>query len=185
MGFALAEEFARSGCEVFLVSGPANIKPSRLIQHFYEVQTSDEMYKDCNKLFNHCDIAIFSAAVADYKPAQTSSQKIKSKRKDVDISLIKTVDIALELSKQKKKNQLTIGFALETEDEIIHAKEKMEKKNFDLIVLNSLQDKGAGFGYNTNKVTIIDRDNKMHKFGLKSKDEVASDILKMITEKIQ
>ncbi len=184
MGYSVAEAFARTGCEVFLVSGPTNLSVPSLIAHSYQVQTSDEMFHLSKKIFKTVDIAVFSAAVADYKPAHVSSKKIKSKSKKMDINLVPTVDIAFELGKIKR-DQFTIGFALETEDETKNAKKKLVKKNFDLIVLNSLQDEGAGFGYDTNKVTVIDKYNNIHKFGLKTKDEIAFDILKLVNKTIQ
>jgi len=184
MGFSVAEAFARSGSEVFLVSGPTNLSVPSSIAHSYQVQTSDEMFNLSKKIFKTVDIAVFSAAVTDYKPIHSSSQKIKRKSKKMDINLIKTVDIAFELGK-RKKDQFTIGFALETENETNNAKKKLVKKNFDLIVLNSLQDKGAGFGYDTNKVTAIDKDNNIYKFGLKTKDDVAFEILQLVNNKIQ
>jgi phosphopantothenoylcysteine decarboxylase/phosphopantothenate--cysteine ligase len=185
MGFAIAEAFAFSECEVFLVSGPVIIPPPSSVRHIYHVNSSDEMYDVCSKLFERCDIAIFSAAVADFKPLRSSPEKIKAGKEQLDIGMIPTVDIAWELGRKKKKDQLTVGFALETEDEIENAKAKLKKKNFDLIVLNSLKDKGAGFGHDTNKITVIDKDNNMYKFGLKSKGRVALDILDLVTEKIQ
>lgn len=184
MGYSVAEAFAQTGCEVFLVSGPTNLSVPSLVAHSYRVQTSDEMFNLSKKIFKNVDIAVFSAAVADYKPARVSSQKIKSKSKKIDINLVPTVDIAFELGKVKR-DQFTIGFALETEDETKNAKKKLVKKNLDLIVLNSLQDEGAGFGYDTNKITVIDKYNNIYKFGLKTKDEVAFDILKLVNETIQ
>ena len=132
-----------------------------------------------------CDIAVFAAAVADYKPVSSSGKKIKSLADKLEISLEKTVDIASEMGKKKTSHQLFVGFALETENEITHATEKLKKKNLDFIVLNSLKDQGAGFGYDTNQVSIIDKDNKIHNFGLKMKTEVALDILHTISQKIK
>ena len=142
------------------------------------------MYKHCLAHFPTSDIAILSAAVADYKADKRSPIKIKSTSDTFQLNLIRTIDIAFELGKKKHEKQLLVGFALETNDEMHNAREKLMRKNFDMIVLNSLNEKGAGFGYDTNKVSIIDKDNNIHNFGLKSKDEVASDILKLVTEKI-
>lgn len=142
------------------------------------------MYEQCLAHFPACDVAILSAAVADYKADERSPVKIKSNNDSLQLNLIKTIDIAYELGKRKNKMQLLIGFALETNNELQNAKEKLKRKNFDMIVLNSLAEKGAGFEFDTNKVTIIDKDNNIYNFGLKSKDEVASDILKLVTEKI-
>jgi phosphopantothenoylcysteine decarboxylase/phosphopantothenate--cysteine ligase len=185
MGFALADKFSESGAEVILISGPTNIVSERPLKKYIPVKTSDEMYNHCIKHFPTVDIAVLSAAVADYKPADISLQKIKSKNKHLTINMVKTIDIAQELGRIKLPKQILVGFALETENEIQNAKAKMLKKNLDLIVLNSLSDEGAGFGYDTNKITIIDKDNKIQKFGLKSKREVALDIINVIHEKME
>jgi phosphopantothenoylcysteine decarboxylase / phosphopantothenate---cysteine ligase len=182
MGFALAEVFAESGAEVTLVSGPTGLNPHKLIKHYIQIKSADEMYKHCLTYFPTSDITILSAAVADYKPAEAAGKKIKSNDQSLSIDLIKTIDIAEELGKLKSSGQFLAGFALETNDELQNARAKMKKKNFDLIVLNSLNDAGAGFGFDTNKITIIDRHNKIHNFGLKSKKEVACDILQVIDE---
>ncbi len=184
MGYAIAEAFANEGSKVILVSGPTGITPSKTVQNFIPVRTSDEMYSQCISHFADCDIAILSAAVADYKPNEQADKKIKSSGKSLEINLVKTIDIARELGMRKKETQLLIGFALETDNEIENAREKLLRKNFDLIVLNSLKDAGAGFGHDTNKITILDKDNKIYNFGLKSKKEVAIDILKIVAEKL-
>lgn len=185
MGYALAEVSALWGAHVSLISGPSTLEPPRNIDEFIPVNTSDEMYAACKKVFASTDIAIFSAAVADYKPENKANNKIKSTNAERSLHLVKTIDIAKELGKLKRTGQIMVGFALETESELEHAKDKLSKKNLDMIVLNSLNDKGAGFGHDTNKVTIIDKDNKIHNFGLKSKSEVASDILHILSEKIE
>ncbi len=185
MGYALAKVFVSAGADVFLVSGPSALKAPENINDFVSVTTSDEMYQVCSKIFPSTDIAIFSAAVADYKSESTSDEKIKSSHSTQSLQLVKTIDIAKELGKQKKANQIIVGFALETERGMDHARDKLKSKNMDLIVLNSLKDEGAGFGHDTNKVTIIDKDNKIHNFGLKSKSEVAFDILHLLSEKIE
>jgi phosphopantothenoylcysteine decarboxylase / phosphopantothenate---cysteine ligase len=184
MGYALAEAFANAGSEVFLVSGPTGLTPSKGIQHFVQVRTSDEMFAQCCLFFPTCDVAILSAAVADYKPNEAVDKKIKSTDKNLEISLVKTIDIAWELGKSKNQNQLLVGFALETDNEIENARGKLLNKNFDFIVLNSLKDAGAGFGFDTNKITILDKDNKIYNFELKSKNEVAQDILNTVVEKL-
>lgn len=135
------------------------------------------MYLACKKYFAKTDVCIFAAAVADYTPKNVAAKKIKKSDAEFSITLKKNVDIAYEFGKIKKNNQISVGFALETNDELNHAKAKITKKNFDLIVLNSLNDKGAGFKHETNKITIVNRNNKIHKFELKTKDEVAVDIL--------
>ncbi|MCF6240282.1 MAG: bifunctional phosphopantothenoylcysteine decarboxylase/phosphopantothenate--cysteine ligase CoaBC [Bacteroidales bacterium] len=179
MGYALAEECKNRGAEVTIVSGPVSIpKPEGI--HIIPVKSASEMLDACLKHFPDTDIAIMNAAVADYTPAQTSEKKIKRTKDDMFIELKPTKDIAAELGKIKKKNQLLIGFALETDNEEKNADKKLKKKNLDFIVLNSLQDKGAGFGYDTNKISILFQDNKMKKFELKTKLEVAKDIVNEI-----
>ena len=185
MGYAIAEAFINAGSEVILISGPTGINPSKSIQNFIQVRTSDEMFTQCSLFYPSCDITILSAAVADYKPNEFADKKIKSSGKNLEISLVKTVDIALELGRRKKDNQLLVGFALETDNELENAREKLLKKNFDFIILNSLKDAGAGFGHDTNKITILDKDNKTYNFGLKTKSDVALDILKIVAEKLQ
>ena len=138
------------------------------------------MYTACRKEFAKADICVFAAAVADYTPKTVSNQKIKKSDAEFSVVLKKNVDIAFEFGKIKKSNQLSVGFALETNDELKHAKAKLTKKNFDIVVLNSLNDKGAGFQFNTNKITIVNRNNKITKFELKNKDEVAEDIINEI-----
>ena len=174
MGVALAESFRNAGAEVHVISGPAQFIPEGVI--VTKVNSASEMLEETKKRFQSCDIAVFAAAVADYKPANPSVEKIKKSENSLEINLIKNPDIAYELGKQKN-GQFNIGFALETTKEETYAKEKLQKKNFDLIVLNSLNDTGAGFQNDTNKVTFFDKNNKEVKFELKSKKEVASDIV--------
>ncbi len=176
MGVALAELLYDSGADVHLVLGPSKINVKEGIK-VTRVFSANEMYAVCKKEFAHSSICIFAAAVADYTPKTVSNQKIKKSDAEFSVVLKKNVDIALEFGKIKKKNQLSIGFALETNDELKHAKAKLEKKNFDIVVLNSLNDKGAGFQFNTNKITIVNRNNKITKFELKKKEEVADDII--------
>lgn len=180
MGYAIAEELANQGAEVTLVSGPTSITVSHPNIKLLRVTSAEEMYQVCVSHFASTDITVLSAAVADYKPAQRADQKIKKSDDLLTIELIKTRDIAAELGKLKKKEQFTVGFALETENEKSNAEKKIQSKNFDLIVLNSLRDKGAGFGYDTNKITLIDKNNKATDFSLKSKKEVATDIVNAI-----
>ncbi|MDH3711439.1 MAG: phosphopantothenoylcysteine decarboxylase, partial [Cyclobacteriaceae bacterium] len=141
-----------------------------------KVQEALEMYEQAAQTFADCDIAIFAAAVADYTPVEKSHQKIKKKDQDLQIKLTRTKDIARELGKLKKSHQITVGFALETENEESNAQKKLQNKNLDFIVLNSLNDQGAGFAHDTNRISIIDSDNNSTKFELKSKKEVAHDI---------
>jgi len=174
MGVALSDAFRNAGADVLVISGPSQYIPENV--ELIKVQSAEEMLKHAEKRYADCDIVVFAAAVADYRPANPSNEKIKKKENSLEISLIKNSDIAYELGK-KKKGQFNIGFALETNKEEAHAKEKLQKKNFDLIVLNSLNDSGAGFQKDTNKVTFFDKNNKEVKFELKSKKEVAADIV--------
>jgi phosphopantothenoylcysteine decarboxylase / phosphopantothenate---cysteine ligase len=180
MGYAIAEELANQGAEVTLVSGPTSITVSNPNIKLLRVTSAEEMYQACVSHFTSTDITVLSAAVADYRPAQRADQKIKKSGDMLTIELIKTRDIAAELGKLKKKNQFTVGFALETENEKSNAEKKIADKNLDLIVLNSLNDAGAGFGHDTNKITLIDKNNKATEFNLKSKKEVATDIVNAI-----
>lgn len=181
MGFALAEECASRGAEVILVTGPTALSTTHPNILRVNVESANEMYDAALKIFPGMDAAILSAAVADYRPEQMSGEKIKRSGKEkFTLSLISNPDIAASLGKIKKPGQLTVGFALETNDEESNAMKKMEEKNFDYIVLNSLNDKGAGFGHDTNKVTFLSRDGGKQSFALKSKAEVAKDIVEKI-----
>ena len=176
MGIELAKAAQDAGADVQLIIGPTKLQIPNGIKVTH-VTSANEMYLACKKYFAKTDVCIFAAAVADYTPKTVAEQKIKKSDAEFSITLKKNVDIAFEFGKIKKSNQLSVGFALETNDELKHAKAKIAKKNFDLIVLNSLNDKGAGFKHATNKITIVNRNNKIHKFELKSKEEVAADIL--------
>jgi phosphopantothenoylcysteine decarboxylase/phosphopantothenate--cysteine ligase len=180
MGIALAESLARQGAEVDLVLGPTHLRPSLDQIRVHSVQSAEQMYQACLAQYAQTDITILAAAVADYRPEHVSDKKIKKKSDDMQISLSKTVDIAAELGKLKKTGQINIGFALETDQEVAHAKSKLERKNFNFIVLNSLRDKGAGFGHDTNKITILHADGSGTAFDLKSKTAVAEDIVSEI-----
>ncbi len=182
MGYALAEVASKLGAEVILISGPVSLKLDNDFIKIIRVTSAEEMYQASHQYFDSCDIAILSAAVADYRPADVSSEKIKKKDDDLVLHLTKTKDILKSLGEIKKK-QFLVGFALETENEEENAKLKLKKKNLDLIVLNSLRDKGAGFQSDTNKVTLISKDNKVLPFPVKAKAEVAKDILDYIIEK--
>jgi phosphopantothenoylcysteine decarboxylase/phosphopantothenate--cysteine ligase len=183
MGFAVAETLAREGAIVKLVSGPTTLQTKHPNIEVKKVTSADEMYLACQDIFPGSDITVLSAAVADYRPTVMANQKIKKSESNLVIELSKTKDIAAELGKIKQKGQFIVGFALETENELVNAANKIISKNFDLIVLNSLNDKGAGFGGDTNKISIIDRENNVKEFNLKSKQEVADDIVKAIVEK--
>jgi len=177
MGYALANELAKQGAEVILISGPTALTLNHPSVNIIEVQTADEMFDAAVKNFENCDVAIMAAAVADYKPDQKQEQKVKRTSQNLSISLEPNRDIAAHLGKVKKKTQIIIGFALETDDELKNASQKINTKNLDFIVLNSLKDKGAGFGFDTNKISIIDKGGKIESFTLKSKREVAVDIV--------
>ena len=183
MGYAIAESASQLGANVTLISGPVSIQTEDSLIHLVKVTTAQEMYDAVLQSFESCQIAILSAAVSDYRPANVVSQKIKKKEGKLTIQLEKTEDILSTLGKRKER-QFLVGFALETENELENAKTKLRKKNLDLIVLNSLNDKGAGFGTDTNKVTFITRSNKVIPFEVKSKKEVANDILKHIINQL-
>lgn len=180
MGFAIAEELANQGAQVTLVCGPNSLKTINKNIIRVDITSAEELFNSSVKAFKNADISILSAAVADYKPSKMANQKIKKSSATKAIDLIPTKDTLAELGKLKTKKQLLVGFALETENEVANAKVKIKKKNLDLIILNSLNDKGAGFKTDTNKITIIDKNNKITKFELKSKENVAKDILKAI-----
>ncbi len=184
MGFSIAEEFARQGAIVNLVTGPTQQHINHPHVNVIPVTSAEQMYTSCASLFPSTDIAVLAAAVADYRPVEVAAQKIKKNDANLTIELTKTHDIAASLGKLKHNGQVMVGFALETENEQANAQTKLEKKNFDLIVLNSLNDKGAGFGHDTNKITILDREQRVKSFELKNKKEVAKDIVKAIIEKL-
>ncbi len=181
MGFDIANEAANKGAEVILVSGPTHLNVKNSSIQLVRVTSAEEMYNACHKYYDNVDVAIAAAAVADYRPKNVANQKIKKNEATFTIELEKTKDILASLGAIKKK-QFLIGFALETENEIEHAKQKIQKKNLDLIVLNSLNDKGAGFGQPTNKVTFISKDFTIEPKELKSKEEVAQDIINKIIQ---
>jgi phosphopantothenoylcysteine decarboxylase/phosphopantothenate--cysteine ligase len=188
MGVALAQELAGLGAEVMLVLGPNSLNEKSIldsgVQHVKQVISSDDMALAVFDFYPHADITIMSAAVADYKPAEVQAQKIKKKDSEFNLALIKTQDILSVLGSKKQAHQLLVGFALETNDEEAHAFKKLESKNLDFIVLNKLNDEGAGFGHDTNKITIIDKDNTLTTFALKTKAEVAKDIVQHIISKL-
>ncbi len=180
MGLALAAEASLRGAKVTLVLGPVSEKPAFSGIDMVNVVSASEMADQTIKHFKDCDIAVLTAAVADYTPSTVSEGKIKKENEDMTIRLKPTIDIAAELGNMKGENQLLVGFALETDNEKLNAMSKLERKNLDLVILNSLRDKGAGFRYDTNRVTMIDRDNNFVEIELKSKKEVAVDILDKI-----
>ncbi len=179
MGYDIALEAASQGAEVVLVSGPTHLTLQHPSIQMVHVQTAKEMYDACHKVFAGVDAVVAAAAVADYRPKHVSDQKMKKNNEDLTILLEKNPDILASLGAVKKQ-QFLVGFALETQDEINYAKDKIRKKNLDLIVLNSLNDEGAGFGKPTNKVTFIDKDFNILPQELKSKEMVAKDIIQKI-----
>ncbi len=181
MGYAIAEELASRGAEVTLVSGPTALKANNPRIKTINVTTAAEMYAASVEHFSEVNGAIMSAAVADFAPEQTSDSKIKRKGEQLKLSLTPTKDIAAELGKMKKSSQVLVGFALETDNEMENARRKMETKKLDFIVLNSIRDKGAGFGVDTNKITIIDNNGNVFPFELKHKNDVAKDIVDKLT----
>jgi len=183
MGIAIAEEMKMRGADVTLVLGPSDITVNSGIKVLH-VQSAAEMYAACEKKFPSSDIAIMSAAVADYTPVQPAKEKIKKTENDFSVQLTKTKDILKHLGTQKANGQILVGFALETNNEKENAIKKLQTKNADMIVLNSLQDAGAGFGYDTNKITIFDKTGKEYPFDIKSKKEVAIDIVNTISKLI-
>ena len=180
MGYALATLFAEQGAQVVFISGPVKDYPKHTDINVIKVTSADEMLDACIQQYVKIDFAVFTAAVADYKPNEAFEKKHKKDGYPLKITLIENPDIAHELGKLKTEKQIHVGFALETHNEEASAKAKIKRKNLDLIVLNSLQDIGVGFGQDTNKVTIYDRFEKRFPFDLKDKKEVAQDILKII-----
>lgn len=176
MGYAIAEELAKRGFKVELISGPVKLSISHKNINVTKVESAADMYKACCDIFPKCDAGIMCAAVADFTPADRSDEKIKRKG-EMTITLKPTQDIAAEMGRIKKENQTLVGFALETNDEILNAEGKLERKNLDFIVLNSLNDKGAGFMHDTNKITILEKRGISTEYELKPKKEVAKDIV--------
>jgi phosphopantothenoylcysteine decarboxylase/phosphopantothenate--cysteine ligase len=182
MGIALAIEAANNGALVSLVLGPTHLECIHTNIKVYKVITASQMYEQVNACFSTSDIGIFTAAVADYKPNIVAENKIKKSDNNLNISLEKTVDILSEMGNKKSDEQFIVGFALETDNEVENAKNKLKGKNLDMIVLNSLNNKGAGFQHNTNKITIIDKANNICNFELKDKSKVAKDVIDKIIE---
>lgn len=184
MGFALAEECAARGAEVTLIAGPVQIKTIHPNIHRIDVESAKEMYEASVANYPSSDAGILCAAVADFTPEQVADKKIKRKGDELTVVLKPTQDIAAALGKMKRDDQLLAGFALETNDELQNAQSKLERKNFDFIVLNSLNDEGAGFRHDTNKISIIDKNGKTD-YPLKNKREVAKDIIDRLVQQIK
>jgi phosphopantothenoylcysteine decarboxylase / phosphopantothenate---cysteine ligase len=180
MGYALAENLAARGAQVTLISGPTQLIPVHPGIHLVNVLSAADMYDACRLHFAQSDLAILSAAVADYTPKVVATNKIKKKEAEFCLELVKTIDIAAALGRQKRRDQWLVGFALETEHEMTNAFKKLTAKNLDGIVLNSLRDPGAGFGYDTNQVSLISRQGEVITLPLQSKQAVAEAILKWI-----
>jgi phosphopantothenoylcysteine decarboxylase/phosphopantothenate--cysteine ligase len=176
MGFAIAEKFLADGAEVVLVAGPTKLQLEAPNLTVIRVRTAQEMLAEVQKEWESCDFGVFSAAVADYRPADIAEEKIKKSDEEMSIRLIKNPDI-LMWAGENKKNQILVGFALETNDLELNAQKKLYKKNLNFIVMNTLMDPGAGFGHDTNKISILDDHNNFKSFELKSKKEVAKDII--------
>jgi len=185
MGIALADAAAEYGADVDLVLGPVSLKPQNSSVKIINVTSAESMATECISRFAGCDIAILSAAVADFTPEVVKEEKIKKDGNELIMRLKPTTDIARTLGMAKKPAQILAGFALETNNETENATQKLLRKNLDIIVLNSLKDSGAGFQYDTNKITIIDKYNNIDKFELKSKEEAAKDILNKVVSLIQ
>lgn len=182
MGFALAEACAERGAKVYLISGPVELSITHKNITRIDVESAEEMYQQANKHFVSADISILAAAVADFTPSNKATSKLKKKEDSFSLELKQTKDIATELGKNKKASQILVGFALETNDEESNALEKLKKKNFDFIVLNSLNDKNAGFGHDTNKISIYSKNGSKTSYPLKSKMLVANDIIDTIEQ---
>jgi phosphopantothenoylcysteine decarboxylase/phosphopantothenate--cysteine ligase len=183
MGYALAEELAKQGAEVTIISGPTEILGTNPTIKIKKVVSAEEMYHETSACFSESDIVVLTAAVADYKPVIKMLQKIKKNEK-LTLELEKTRDIAKTLGSLKAEHQIVVGFALETDNELENAKKKLLEKNLDFIVLNSLNDSGAGFGHDTNKVSIIDKYNNITEIELKSKVAIAKDIVELIISEL-
>lgn len=180
MGYAIAEELAGQGAKVKLVSGPVNLNINHANIDLIKVESAEEMFQVSVAAFHSCDGAVMAAAVADFMPLVQRDQKIKSGKENWQLTLLPTKDIAAHLGSIKRDSQILVGFALETENELKHARQKLRNKNFDFIILNSLNLPGAGFNVDTNQITIFDKYNNQQEFELKSKREVARDIVEKI-----
>jgi phosphopantothenoylcysteine decarboxylase/phosphopantothenate--cysteine ligase len=185
MGYALAEAFAVSGATVTLVSGPVQLPaPTSPLIRTVRVETAEQMYAAATETAPAADVWVFAAAVADYRPAHVAAEKIKKTGNTLTLELVKNVDIAATLGRVKRTEQFSVGFALETTNELVHAQEKLRHKGFDLVVLNSLRDAGAGFGHDTNKVTVLDATGQIINFELQSKADLARGLVGLIMSRL-
>lgn len=181
MGYALAEAFAAANADVTLVSGPTALSaPTSARISLVRVETAQQMYEAAAAVAPRVDVWVFAAAVADYRPAEVAPEKIKKQGDTLTLTLVKNVDIAATLGQAKRPEQFSVGFALETTNELAHAQEKLHRKNFDLVVLNSLRDAGAGFGHDTNKVSVLDAAGQVLTFDLQAKTELAHRLVQLI-----
>ena len=185
MGFAIAEAFAAEGASVHLVTGPVSLEVRSSGIEVIRVTSAAEMYARCEEVIDQVDIAVFNAAVSDFTPVRASAQKVKRGTEEWTLQLKPTRDIAAEMGKRKKKGQIMVGFALETDHEFEHARRKLEKKNMDLVVLNSMRDAGAGFETDTNRVTMVDRLGNVDRYELKPKAQVASDLVQRVIKMVE
>ena len=186
MGYALAEAFAATGAEVTLVSGPSQLPdPASPRIRTVRVETGEQMYAAAAAVAEAADIWVFAAAVADYRPATVAPEKIKKSGDKLTLELVKNVDIAATLGKRKRPEQFAVGFALETTNELAHAQGKLHRKGFDIIVLNSLRDAGAGFGHDTNRVSVLDTAGQIVKFELQRKTELAHGLVRLILARLK
>ena len=181
MGIELAKVCANNGAKVNLILGPTHMNVKHPYISVSRIESADEMYSLCSENFESVDISFFAAAVSDFKPKNFFRSKIKNQN-NISFDCVKNVDILHEMSLRKKDNQIIVGFALETCNEIENAKKKLKNKNLDLIILNSLKDKGAGFNCSTNKISIIDKQNNIFRFDLKEKSDVAKDIINKLID---
>ena len=185
MGYALAEAFAETGARVTLISGPVHLPaPASPYVRVVRVETAQQMYEAAAVVAAAADVWVFAAAVADYRPAAVAPEKIKKAGDTLTLELVKNVDIAATLGQQKRPEQFSVGFALETTNELAHALDKLHRKNFDLVVLNSLRDAGAGFGHDTNKVSVLDRAGQVLTFELQAKTELARRLVQLVQARL-
>ena len=181
MGYAIADLLHKNGADVTLISGPVSINSNLPIQNIIQVKTANEMFEACKAFFDTTDVAIFSAAVADYRPKFQSDCKIKKTAEVSVVEFVKNVDLALEFGKVKNQHQISIGFALETNDILENATKKLQTKNFDAIIINSPKE-GEGFGFNTNKISILNKKGSLKIFPMKPKPAVSIDIINELVE---
>ena len=186
MGYALAEAFAAAGATVTLVSGPSALPdPADPRIQTRRVETAADMFAAAQAVAEAADVWVFAAAVADYRPAQVASEKIKKSGDTLTLELVKNVDIAATLGKTKRPEQFAVGFALETTNELAHAQDKLRRKGFNLVILNSLRDAGAGFGHDTNKVTVLDAAGEMTNFDLQLKTDLAAALVRLVVKHLK